>query len=76
MAVLGRSRSGGPPPDQILDLPLGGGGRARRTPPMGPNSFIFAYIFTKKCPHRRSMPPQRVHAPPMGNPGSATAYNM
>ena len=36
---------------------------ARCTPPMGPDSFIFAYIFTKKCPHQRSMPPQRVHSP-------------
>ena len=43
----------------------GGGGHARHTPPlMGPNSFIFAYIFTKKCPHRRSTAPLMVHAPP------------
>ena len=48
------------------------GGCAQHTPPMGPNSFVFAYIFTEKCPRRRSMPPQRVHAPPTGNPGSAT----
>ena len=35
---------------------------------MGPNSFIFTSIFTKKHPHRRSMPPsQWVCAPPMGN---------
>ena len=35
-----------------------GGGHARRTPsPMGPNSFVFAYIFTEKHPHRRSTPP-------------------
>ena len=33
---------------------------------MGPNSFVFAYIFTKKRPRRRSTPP------PTGNPGSAT----
>ena len=26
-------------------------------PPTAPNSFIFAYIFTKKCPRRRSTPP-------------------
>ena len=46
---------------------LGGGGCAGRTPPpMGPNSFIFAYIFTEKHPCRRSTPPS------MGNPGSAT----
>ena len=43
-----------------------GGARAERTPPpMGPNSFVFAYIFTEKHLHRRS-------TPPMGNPGSAT----
>ena len=41
-------------------------------PPMGPNSFIFAYIFTKKHPCRRSMPPLMGACPPMGNPGSAT----
>ena len=34
-------------------------------PPAVHNSFIFAYIFTKKCPHRRS-------TPPTGNPGSVT----
>ena len=27
-----------------------------RRHPTGPNSFIFAYIFTKKCPRRRSVP--------------------
>ena len=37
---------------------------------MGHNSFVFAYIFTEKHPHRRSMP----H--PMGNPGSATAHEV
>ena len=42
-------------------------GRARCTPsPMGPNSFIFAYIFTKKHPCQRSTPPQWVHAAPYG----------
>ena len=40
-------------------------------PPMGPNSFIFAYIFAKKHPHQRSTPPNG-STPPMGNPGSAT----
>ena len=52
---------------QHIYLDIGGsrgGGRARRTPPMGPNSFVFTYIFTKKCPRWRSTPPpQRVHAP-------------
>ena len=34
------------------------GGRAgRMPPPMGPNSFVFAYIFTKKHPHQRSTTP-------------------
>ena len=28
-------------------------------PPTGPNSFVFAYIFAKKCPCRRSTPPLR-----------------
>ena len=27
-------------------------------PPMGPNSFIFTYIFTKSHLHQRSMPPK------------------
>ena len=49
------------------------GGRAGRTPPpMGPYSFVFTYIFTKRCPHRRSMPPLKGARPPTGNPGSAT----
>ena len=34
------------------------GVRTRRMPPpMGPNSFVFAYIFTKKHLYRRSTPP-------------------
>ena len=43
----------------------GSRGRAGRTPPIGPNSFVFAYIFTKKRPHQRSTPPPPpwVHAP-------------
>ena len=32
-------------------------------PPIGPNSFIFAYIFTEKCPHWRPKPPKWVHTP-------------
>ena len=43
-----------------------------RPPPTGSISFIFAYIFTKKCVRRRLAPPQWVGAPPTGNPGSAT----
>ena len=34
-----------------------------RTPPTGPNSFVFANIFTEKCPYRRLALPQRVSAP-------------
>ena len=52
---------------------LGGVPGARPPPPMGPNSFIFAYIFTEKCPRRRSTPPLTGARPPMRNPGSATA---
>ena len=44
-----------------------GRGRAGRTaPPMGPNSFIFAYIFTEKCPCWRSTPPPNGCTPPYG----------
>ena len=44
-------------------------------PPTGSISFIFAYIFAKKCMRWRSAPPQQVGAPPpMGNPGSATDH--
>ena len=32
-------------------------GGATGTPPMGPNSFIFAYVSAKKCPCWRSVPP-------------------
>ena len=49
----------------LVDLGGGGGERAGHTPPpMGPNSFIFAYIFTKKCPHWRSTPPLMGACPP------------
>ena len=53
-----------------------GGSRGRagcKPPPMGPNSLVFAYIFTKKHPCWKSMPPLMGACPPMGNPGSATA---
>ena len=33
-------------------------------PPMGSNSFVFAYVFTKKCPHQRSVPPTMARHPP------------
>ena len=53
-----------------------GGGRAGNTPPpMGPNSFVFTYIFTEKHPHRGSTPPTGPR-PPTGNPGSATVLNF
>ena len=43
------------------------------SPPTGSNSFIFAYIFAEKCPHRRLVSPQWLSVPPQtGNPGSAT----
>ena len=45
-----RGRRRGPPPSNPL-------------PPTRPNSFIFAYIFTKKCPHQR-LAPQRGRKPP------------
>ena len=49
------------------------GGVPGAHPPMGPNSFVFAYIFTEKCPRRRSMPSLMGARPPTGNPGPATA---
>ena len=48
------------------------GGCCQCAPPTGSNSFIFTYVFTKKHPHRRSVPPQQLNTPPMGNPGSTT----
>ena len=45
-------------------------------PPTGPNSFIFAYIFTEKCPGRRPKAPQNGSAPPTGNPGSGPALGF
>ena len=42
-------------------------------PPTGSISFVFAYVFAKKCTHPRLVLPQRVSTPPpTGNPGSAT----
>ena len=34
-------------------------------PPMRPNSFFFAYLFTKKHPHWRSTPPPNGCTPPL-----------
>ena len=42
-------------------------------PPMGPNSFIFTHIFTKKHPRRRSTTSRNGSTPPTRNPGSAPA---
>ena len=42
--------------------------------PYGPNSYIFAYIFTERYPRLRSMPPPQWVDAPLGNPGSATAW--
>ena len=39
------------------------GGAAGARPPPGPNSFIFAYVFAKKCPHRRLAPPMAWRPP-------------
>ena len=51
------------------------GGNHPLPPQTGPNSFIFAYVSAENHPSRRSMPPQRVGAPKMGNPRSATVLN-
>ena len=40
-------------------------------PRTGPNSFVFAYIFTKKHSGRRSTLTQNGSRPPTANPGSA-----
>ena len=52
-------------------LGIGGSrGRAITRPPTGPNSFVFAYIFTEKCPRWRKEPPKMGPRPLTGNPGS------
>ena len=48
----------------------GGATGVRLPPPMGSNSFVFTFIFAKKHPNRRSVPP-----PTTGNPGSATGMS-
>ena len=45
-------------------------------PPMGPNSFIFVYIFAKKAPTLEVHAPLMGPCPPMGNPGSTTEVHM
>ena len=49
----------------------GGGGMLGTCPPVGPNSFVFAYIFVEKHPHQGSTPHNGSMPPPMGNPRSA-----
>ena len=39
------------------------GGAAGAPPPTGSNSFVFAYVFAKKCPCRRLVPPQWLGTP-------------
>ena len=47
-------------------LCIGGSrGRAGTRPPTGPNSFIFAHIFTEKCPHWRPKPPPKMGLHPL-----------
>ena len=58
-------------PEAVADP--GGTAGMRPTPQRGSISFIFAYVFAKKCTCWRSATPQWVGAPPTGNPGSATA---
>ena len=48
------------------------GGIPGMHPPTGSNSFIFAYVFTKKHTCQQLVPLQQVGAPLMKNPGSAT----
>ena len=52
-----------------------GGTAGTRPLQMGPNSFVFACVSAKKCPHRRSAPSNGSAPPPMRNTGS-TAVKM
>ena len=52
------------PVDTSTLADLGGVPGAR--PPMGPNSFVFTYILTQKCPCQRSTPPLKGARPPYG----------
>ena len=40
------------------------GGHRWCAPPTGSNSFVFAYVFTKKCLRRKLAPPQWLGTPP------------
>ena len=42
----------------------GGGATARAPPPTGSISFVFAYVFAKKCMHQRLAPPPTGRRPP------------
>ena len=51
------------------------GGVPGAHPLKGPDSFVLTYKMFETYPPRESMPPPyEVHAPPTGNPGSATVY--
>ena len=52
--------------------PGGATGMRPPPPPIGSNSFVFTYVFAKKCPHRRLVLPNSSAPPPTGNSGSAT----
>ena len=56
-----------------LTIRIGGSGEGACpvNAPMGPNSFVFTYIFSKMHPCWRSMLPLTSPGP-TGNPGSAT----
>ena len=48
----------------------------RARPPKGPDSFVLTYKIFETKPPRESTSPYEVHAPPTGNPESATEmYN-
>ena len=53
---------------------LGGACQVHATP-YGTQFFHFSIHFHQKAPTSEGHAPQWVHAPPMGNPGSATACN-
>ena len=44
------------------------GGATGTRPPTGSISFVFAYVFTKKCTWQRLVPPQCVSAPNVSAP--------
>ena len=52
------------------------GGMPSACPPMGPNSFVFTYIFGESTHVGGPHPPVMGPHSPMGNPGSATAIHV